>query len=79
MFGPDMCGSTKRTHVIFNYPAKDENLEAVKEIKCETDQKSHLYTLHIKADASYEVRYDTIRYATLRHAQPRPSIDRLID
>eukprot|EP00620_Florenciella_sp_RCC1587_P020525 CAMPEP_0182571430 /NCGR_PEP_ID=MMETSP1324-20130603/13345_1 /TAXON_ID=236786 /ORGANISM="Florenciella sp., Strain RCC1587" /LENGTH=400 /DNA_ID=CAMNT_0024786035 /DNA_START=31 /DNA_END=1233 /DNA_ORIENTATION=+ len=58
MFGPDMCGSTKRTHVIFNYPAKDENLEAKSEIKCETDQKSHLYTLHIKADASYEVFID---------------------
>ena len=56
MFGPDICGSSnRRTHVIFNYPAKDENLEAKSEIKCETDQKSHLYTLHIKADASYEV------------------------
>jgi hypothetical protein len=22
MFGPDICGATQRTHVIFNYPPK---------------------------------------------------------
>lgn len=59
MFGPDICGtSSKRTHVIFNYPPKDENLLVDPEIKCESDQLSHLYTLHIKSDATYEVFID---------------------
>lgn len=59
MFGPDICGtSSKRTHVIFNYPPKDENLLVDPEIKCESDQVSHLYTLHIKSDATYEVFID---------------------
>lgn len=59
MFGPDICGtSSKRTHVIFNYPPKDENLLVDPEIKCESDQVSHLYTLHIKSDGTYEVFID---------------------
>jgi len=58
MFGPDMCGMTKKTHVIFNYPPKDENLDMKKEVKCETDQKSHLYTLLVKGDGTYEVFID---------------------
>lgn len=61
MFGPDICGtSSKRTHVIFNYPAKDENLLVDPEIKCESDQVSHLYTLHVKSDATYEVFIDDV-------------------
>jgi len=44
--------------VIFNYPAKDENLEMKKEVRCESDQKSHLYTLHVKSDATFEVFID---------------------
>lgn len=58
MFGPDICGSTRRTHVIFHYDPKDENLLVNREIKCENDQKSHLYTLHVKADGTYEVFID---------------------
>lgn len=60
MFGPDKCGtSNARTHVIFNYPAKGEdhgNLLIKKDVKMEKDQASHLYTLHVKADGSFEVR-----------------------
>lgn len=68
MFGPDKCGtSNARTHVIFNYPPKgkggeDEegggeaaNLLIKKEVKMEKDQASHLYTLHVKADGTFEV------------------------
>ena len=58
MFGPDICGGTKRVHVIFNYAAKDENLLIKKEPKPALDQKSHLYTLHIKASGEYEVFID---------------------
>jgi len=56
MFGPDICGSTKRTHVIFTY--KGENLLKDKEIRCETDQKIHVYTLIVKPDNTYIVQID---------------------
>jgi calreticulin len=57
MFGPDICGtSTKKTHVIFNY--KDKNLLTKKNIVCETDQLSHVYTLIVRPDNTYEVRID---------------------
>ena len=33
MFGPDVCGSSnRRTHVIFNYEPKDENLLIKKDV-----------------------------------------------
>merc|ERR1712093_532663 len=57
MFGPDICGSsTKKTHVIFNY--KDKNLDKKKEVRCESDTLSHLYTLIVKPDNTYEVQLD---------------------
>lgn len=57
MFGPDICGySTKKVHVIFNY--KGENLLTKKEIKCKDDELSHLYTLILNADNTYEVKID---------------------
>lgn len=59
MFGPDICGpSNQKTHVIFNYPPKDENLLINDKVKVETDQLSHVYTLHIRADNTYEVLID---------------------
>merc|ERR1712227_838839 len=57
MFGPDICGSsTKKTHVIFNY--KGKNLDKKKEVRCESDTLSHLYTLIVKPDSTYEVQID---------------------
>jgi calreticulin len=57
MFGPDICGtSTKRVHVIFTY--KGKNLLTKKDIKCETDQLTHVYTLILHPDNTYEVRID---------------------
>jgi calreticulin len=57
MFGPDICGtSTRKTHVIFNY--KGENLLTTKDIKCETDELTHVYTLILKTDNTYEVQID---------------------
>merc|ERR1712093_748786 len=57
MFGPDICGSsTKKTHVIFNY--KGKNLDKKKEVRCESDTLSHLYTLIVKPDNTYEVQLD---------------------
>jgi len=57
MFGPDICGSTtKKVHVIFNY--KGVNHLIKKEIRCESDEFSHLYTLVLHPDNTYEVLVD---------------------
>jgi len=59
MFGPDICGySTKKVHVIFHYPPKKDNLLIKKEITAETDQLTHVYTLIVRPDQTYEVRID---------------------
>jgi len=59
MFGPDICGySTKKVHVIFHYPPKKDNLLIKKEITAETDQLTHVYTLIVHPDQTYEVRID---------------------
>merc|ERR1712159_896862 len=58
MFGPDICGSsTKKTHIIFNYG--DKNLDKKKEVRCESDTLSHLYTLIVKPDMTYEAQVDS--------------------
>lgn len=57
MFGPDICGfGTRKTHVIFNY--KEKNHLVKKDIKCETDQLSHVYTLRLLPNNTYEVLVD---------------------
>jgi calreticulin len=59
MFGPDICGpSNRKTHVIFHYPPKNDNLLIKDEVRTETDQSSHLFTLHVKSDNSFEVFID---------------------
>jgi calreticulin len=68
MFGPDMCGpSERRTHVIFNYPPKNDNLLIKNEVKVETDQQKHLYTLVVRPDNTLEVLIDqvSVRKGTL--------------
>merc|ERR1712002_167013 len=57
MFGPDICGpGTKKVHVIFNY--KGTNHLIKKEIRCKDDVFSHLYTLIVNPDNTYEVLID---------------------
>merc|ERR1712002_922397 len=57
MFGPDICGpGTKKVHVIFSY--KGKNLLTKKDIRCKDDEMTHLYTLIVKPDNTYEVRID---------------------
>jgi calreticulin len=59
MFGPDVCGSSNRkTHVIFHYPPKDDNLLIKEQVKTETDRTSHLYTLHVRPDNTFSVLID---------------------
>eukprot|EP00994_Dinema_validum_P008293 NODE_743_length_1374_cov_321.965283_g545_i0.p1 GENE.NODE_743_length_1374_cov_321.965283_g545_i0~~NODE_743_length_1374_cov_321.965283_g545_i0.p1 ORF type:complete len:405 (+),score=176.47 NODE_743_length_1374_cov_321.965283_g545_i0:54-1268(+) len=59
MFGPDICGQTKKIHFIFNY--KGKNLLWKKEPLCETDTLSHVYTAIVKPDGTYEVLIDNVK------------------
>merc|ERR1712033_153735 len=57
MFGPDICGpGTKKVHVIFTY--KGKNLLTKKDIRCKDDEMTHLYTLILNPDNTYDVRID---------------------
>ncbi|XP_065833979.1 calreticulin-like isoform X2 [Oscarella lobularis] len=57
MFGPDICGpGTKKVHVIFSY--KGNNLLTKKDIRCKDDVFTHLYTLIVRPDNTYEVKID---------------------
>ncbi|KAF4522130.1 hypothetical protein B566_EDAN012592 [Ephemera danica] len=57
MFGPDICGpGTKKVHVIFSY--KGKNLLINKEIRCKDDVYTHLYTLVVNPDNTYQVLID---------------------
>jgi len=59
MFGPDICGaSNKRTHVILHYDKKSENLLINKEVSTETDDVTHLYTLIVNPDNTFQVLID---------------------
>lgn len=56
MFGPDICGPTRRVHVILNYKGKNHLIK--KEITCKSDELTHLYTLILNSDNTYEVKID---------------------
>ncbi|XP_075759489.1 calreticulin-3 isoform X3 [Pelodiscus sinensis] len=57
MFGPDICGSeTKKVHVILNYKSKPHPIK--KQIRCKVDGFTHLYTLILRPDQTYEVKID---------------------
>jgi len=56
MFGPDICGSTRRTHVILS--KKGENHLIKEDIPTETDVVTHVYTLIIRPDNTFTVLTD---------------------
>lgn len=56
MFGPDICGSDKKTHVIFHYEGKNHLVN--KKVKAESDTLSHLYKLVLTPDGKYTVAID---------------------
>jgi len=57
MFGPDICGtSTRRVHVIFSHDGTNHLIK--KTINAETDVFTHVYTLIVRPDNTYEVRID---------------------
>ncbi|CAD5232677.1 unnamed protein product [Bursaphelenchus xylophilus] len=57
MFGPDICGpSNKKVHVILNYKGKNHLIK--KNIAAKDDDLTHLYTLILNPDNTYEVHID---------------------
>jgi calreticulin len=62
MFGPDICGSTKKTHLIFNY--NSSNIEKTSFMKCETGVFTHLYGLRLDSNGDYNVTIDGTSIST---------------
>merc|ERR1712032_916490 len=58
MFGPDKCGYTKRTHLIFNYKGKNVLKKNDLSYKQEGEGTSHLYRMHLKPDSTVRVEID---------------------
>ncbi|CAD7963912.1 unnamed protein product [Amoebophrya sp. A25] len=58
MFGPDKCGYTKRTHLIFSYKGKNVLKKTDLPYKQETDGVSNLYRLTVKPDGTVDVSID---------------------
>ncbi|GJX58763.1 calreticulin isoform X1 [Tanacetum coccineum] len=63
MFGPDICGyATKKVHAILTY--NGENKLIKKDVPCETDQLSHVYTFILRPDATYTILIDNVEKQT---------------
>merc|ERR1711957_1046301 len=58
MFGPDKCGYTKRTHLIFSYKGKNILKKSDLAYKQEGEGTSHVYRLVPKADNTVRVEID---------------------
>merc|ERR1712087_850953 len=58
MFGPDKCGYTKRTHLIFNYKGKNVLKKSDLAYKQEGEGTSHLYRLTLRKDNTARVDID---------------------
>eukprot|EP01018_Ginkgo_biloba_P009969 Gb_34343 [translate_table: standard] len=57
MFGPDVCGySTKKVHAILSREGKNHPIK--KDVPCETDQLTHVYTFILRPDATYTILID---------------------
>merc|ERR1712187_1028445 len=58
MFGPDKCGYTKRTHLIFSYKGKNVLKKTDLAYKQSTWGTSHLYRMILKPDNTVRVEID---------------------
>merc|ERR1711972_1120250 len=58
MFGPDKCGYTKRTHLIFNYKGKNVLKKSDLTYKQDGEGTSHLYRMILKPDNTVKVEID---------------------
>uniref|UniRef100_A0A0E0KL42 Calreticulin n=1 Tax=Oryza punctata TaxID=4537 RepID=A0A0E0KL42_ORYPU len=63
MFGPDICGyATKKVHAILTKNGKNHLIK--KDVPCETDQLTHVYTLILRPDAKYSILIDNTEKQT---------------
>eukprot|EP00002_Diphylleia_rotans_P006014 TRINITY_DN1529_c0_g1_i3.p1 TRINITY_DN1529_c0_g1~~TRINITY_DN1529_c0_g1_i3.p1 ORF type:complete len:588 (+),score=155.80 TRINITY_DN1529_c0_g1_i3:44-1807(+) len=62
MFGPDKCGSDSKVHFIFRHQNPVSKVWEEKHLtnppKIKNDQRSHLYTLHVKSDNTFDLYID---------------------
>merc|ERR1712083_522080 len=58
MFGPDKCGYTKRTHLIFSYKGKNVLKKSDLSYKQEGEGTSHVYRMTLKPDNTVRVEID---------------------
>merc|ERR1712190_477002 len=58
MFGPDKCGYTKRTHLIFNYKGKNVLKKSDLSYKQEGEGTSHVYRMTLNLDNTVRVDID---------------------
>jgi len=56
MFGPDICGATKKVHFIVTYKGKNHLIKT--DVRAEADEFTHLYTLIINPDQSFQILID---------------------
>jgi len=56
MFGPDICGYTKKVHFILNN--KNTNHLIKEEVPCESDEFTHIYTGVLNPDNTYKIYID---------------------
>ncbi|XP_020240461.1 calreticulin [Cajanus cajan] len=63
MFGPDICGyATKKVHAILTYNGTNNLIK--KDVPCETDQLTHVYTFILRPDATYSILIDNVEKQT---------------
>jgi len=62
MFGPDICGYDEKIHIIFNY--KGEGRLWQKKSEPLRDQLTHLYTLVVHPDNTFELYVDQVQKAS---------------
>ncbi|CAM8928515.1 unnamed protein product [Rhodiola kirilowii] len=56
MFGPDICGQTKKVHAILHYNGTNHSNK--KDVIAETDQLTHVYTFILRPNATYNILVD---------------------
>ena len=57
MFGPDICGySTKKVHAILGHGGKNHPIK--KDVSCETNLLTHVYTFILHPNTTYIILID---------------------
>jgi len=56
MFGPDICGGTKKVHAILRH--EEENLLINKEVRATADEYTHQYVFVLNPDNTFDVKVD---------------------